>query len=95
MAYTPDIAVTDTLFQNAYAERKALDCQKSYRMVGKVKVNTSASDLQQTTFLLGRPPRPFEDYARDTVTAWQTAGLVAEPVETHCPGGAAHAVPAG
>ncbi len=56
VSYTPDLAVMDALFSRAYGARKALDCQKSYRMVGKVKVPTSPADLQQTTFLLGRPP---------------------------------------
>ncbi|GGO31709.1 SDR family oxidoreductase [Deinococcus humi] len=73
VSYTPDLAVMDALFSRAYGARKALDCQKSYRMVGKVKVRTSPADLQQTTFLLGRPPRSHAEYAREVAALWRGA----------------------
>lgn len=71
VAYAPDLAVTDALFERVYGGRKALDCQKSYRLIGKIKMKTSPSDVQQTTFLLGRPPRAFAQYAREVAAGWR------------------------
>ncbi|BDP43977.1 NmrA family transcriptional regulator (plasmid) [Deinococcus aetherius] len=71
VTYAPGLAVTDAIFDRAYGGRKALDCQKSYRMVGKVKVRTSPADLAQTTFLLGRAPRSHAEYAQETAARWQ------------------------
>ncbi|THF68185.1 NAD-dependent epimerase/dehydratase family protein [Deinococcus sp. Arct2-2] len=78
--YAPNLAEMDALFVRAYGGRKALDCQKSYRLVGKVKMGTSAADLRQTTFLLGCPPRSFAEYAQEVAAGWQAAG---PPVPPH------------
>ncbi|MFC4454238.1 SDR family oxidoreductase [Deinococcus sonorensis] len=79
VAYLPDLEVTDAIFDRVYGGRKALDCQKSYRMVGRVKMKTSAADVQQTEFLLGRPPRSFAEYTRDVAASWLATAPAAWP----------------
>ncbi len=76
---TPDLAAVDALLDQAYGGRKALDCQKSYRLIGKVKVKTSPRDVQQTTDLLGRPPRDFATYAQEVAAGWRAAAAPTAP----------------
>lgn len=68
--YAPDLAATDAIFAHAYGGHKALDCQNSYRLVGRLKMGTSPADLRQTTFLLGRAPRGHAEYVRDVAAGW-------------------------
>ncbi|PNY79600.1 SDR family oxidoreductase [Deinococcus koreensis] len=79
VTHVPDLAVTDALFGRAYGGRKALDCQKSYRTVGKVKVKTSAAELRQTEDLLDRAPRSFAEYAREVASEWLATERAAPP----------------
>ncbi|MFB9993371.1 SDR family oxidoreductase [Deinococcus oregonensis] len=78
--YTPNLAEMDRLFDQTYGGRKALDCQKSYRLVGKIRVSISAVELRQTTSLLGCPPRSFAEYAREAAATWQAAQ---QPIPPH------------
>ncbi|MDB5045438.1 MAG: hypothetical protein JWQ08_1488 [Deinococcus sp.] len=85
VSFAPDLALTDALFERAYGGRKALDCQKSYRLVGKISVKTTPAQVAQTAFLLGRAPRTFAEYTHDTAAAWQAGNLAAEPQEAPRP----------
>lgn len=69
--YTPDIALTDLLFERAYGGRKALDNQKTYRKLGQFSVKTKPSQLRDTVSLLGRQPRSHSEYVRDMLPLWQ------------------------
>ena len=77
--YTPDIEVTDRLLENFYGGRKALDFQKTYRLLGKVAAKTKPARVRQTRFLLGRPPRSHAEYTRDTAAAWRSEIGYTEP----------------
>jgi uncharacterized protein YbjT (DUF2867 family) len=50
--------------------QKLADFRRSYRLVARLSVPTSPRDVATTTRLLGRPPRPYEQYVRDTVARW-------------------------
>lgn len=69
--YEPDIELTDKLLEDAYGGRKALDFQKTYRLLAKFSAKTSPRQLEQTSFLLGRPPRRHLEYTQDLAAAWQ------------------------
>ncbi|WP_027482229.1 NAD(P)H-binding protein [Deinococcus pimensis] len=69
--HAPDIHVTDALLDAAYGGRKALDFQKSYRLLGRYAAKVTPRELRQTEFLLEREPRTHAQYARDTVAAWR------------------------
>ena len=71
--YTQDIPLTDSLLENAYGGRKALDFQKTYRLAAKFKMKTTEAQLQQTISLIGRQPRSHSEYVRDMLTEWQVA----------------------
>jgi uncharacterized protein YbjT (DUF2867 family) len=71
--YMPDMALTDQLLERAFGGRKALDFQKTYRLLEKLAAKTTPKQLQQTTFLLGRQPRSHAAYTRDMAAAWAGA----------------------
>jgi uncharacterized protein YbjT (DUF2867 family) len=71
--YTPSLPLTDSLLENAYGGRKALDFQKTYRLAAKFMMKTTAAQLQQTVSLLGRQPRSHFDYVQDMLSEWQPA----------------------
>jgi|GEM_PF-1837278 len=68
--YAPNIALTDELLERSFGGRKALDFQKTYRLLAKFAAKTTPTQLQQTTFLLGRQPRSFAEYTREMATEW-------------------------
>ena len=74
--YAPDIPETDAILARAYSGRKALDCQKTYRLTGRLKMPPSPAAIRQTEYLLGRAARSHADYARETAAAWR-AGVLA------------------
>ncbi|PYE55190.1 SDR family oxidoreductase [Deinococcus yavapaiensis] len=75
VAYAPDFEAAALLFERLYGGRKAVDFRESYRLLGGVKVKTSPREVQETTFLLGRPPRPFARYALETAARWQAPAM--------------------
>jgi len=79
--YRPDLAEADALLARAYSGQKVIDCQKSYRLIGRVQMKTAPAALRQTEFLLGRPPRSHAEYARETAAAWQAEQPVLAPPE--------------
>lgn len=87
VSYAPDIPETDAILARAYSGRKALDCQLTYRLVGRLKLPPSPAAIRQTEFLLGRAARSHADYARETAAVWRAgpsepAPSTAEPVAT-------------
>ncbi|WP_028048237.1 SDR family oxidoreductase [Cellulomonas sp. URHD0024] len=49
---------------------KLADYRRSYAFLGKHGVPTSRRDVAATTDLLGRPPRDYEAFVRDTARRW-------------------------
>ena len=49
---------------------KLADFERSYGFLARHGFATSAADLAVTTRLLGRPPRSYETYVRDTAARW-------------------------
>jgi uncharacterized protein YbjT (DUF2867 family) len=70
VGYAPDIALTDQLLERSFGGRKALDFQKTYRLLAKFAAKTTPAQLRQTTFLLGRQPRSYAEYTREMATEW-------------------------
>jgi uncharacterized protein YbjT (DUF2867 family) len=68
--YQPDIALTDELLERYYGGRKAIDFQKTYRLLAKFAAKTKSREVRQTAFLLGKPPRSHAEYARDMAVHW-------------------------
>lgn len=68
--YAPDQELTDQLLESYYGGRKALDFQKTYRLLAKFAAKTKPAQVQQTIFLLGRSPRSHAEYARDAAADW-------------------------
>jgi len=50
--------------------RKLEDFHRTYRLLSRIPVPTSARDVAVITGLLGRPPRPYADYVREAAAAW-------------------------
>jgi hypothetical protein len=75
--YAPDITMTDQLLERGFGGRKALDFQKTYRLLAKFAAKTTPAQLQQTTFLLGRQPRSHAEYAREMAAEWAAMALPA------------------
>jgi hypothetical protein len=50
--------------------QKLTDFQRSYGFLAKRSTPTSQADVAATTRLLGRPPRRYETYVRETAGAW-------------------------
>jgi hypothetical protein len=67
------------LLKRTMPGRKALDFQKSYRLLAKFAAKTTPGQLQQTALLLGRQPRSHADYAREMATEWVGTALPALP----------------
>jgi uncharacterized protein YbjT (DUF2867 family) len=76
VTYRPDLAEVDAVLARAYSGQKVIDCQKSYRLIGRVRMKTAPAALRQTKFLLGRLPRSHAEYAHETGAAWQAGQLV-------------------
>ena len=66
-----DTAAWTTLLAERLPARKATDFEHTYRLLGNMKVPTSPGQLAQTTSLLGRPPRSYTEYVRDTTARWR------------------------
>jgi NAD(P)-dependent dehydrogenase (short-subunit alcohol dehydrogenase family) len=49
---------------------KLADFRRSYGFIARFRLPTSARDVAATTALLGRPPRRYETYVRDTAERW-------------------------
>jgi uncharacterized protein YbjT (DUF2867 family) len=49
---------------------KLTDFKRSYGFIARFRVPTAARDVATTTALLGRPPRTYETYVRDTAERW-------------------------
>ncbi len=73
--YAPDITLTDQLLESYYGGRKALDFQKTYRLLAKYAAHTRPIQFQQSTFLLGRAPGSHAEYVRRAMAEWG-AGVV-------------------
>ena len=56
--------------------KKNGDFRASFRALGRIAIQTSATDLAETTRLLGRPPLGYADYVRDLA---RTAELTSRP----------------
>jgi uncharacterized protein YbjT (DUF2867 family) len=52
------------------AGQKLADFGHTYRLLSRIPVPTSAKDVALITGLLGRAPRSYEDYVRDTAADW-------------------------
>lgn len=72
--YEPSIKVLDRMIARHYTGRKAFDFQRSHRLMGRYADPTRPAQVQQTTALLGRPPRSHAEYVRDTAEKWRAAG---------------------
>lgn len=83
---TADLDLVDRLLDATCPPRKAVDFKKTFRVLANFSAKTTARDLRETGFLLGRAPRGHAEYARETARAWgatvpATASVrVAEPV---------------
>ncbi len=69
--YAPSIDAADAALDRAYGGRKALDFQKTYRLLARITAKVTPAQLLQTTELLGRPPRSHAEYTRDVVASWR------------------------
>ena len=49
---------------------KLADFRRSYRFIARFHLRTAARDVAATTALLGRAPRRYETYVRDTAGRW-------------------------
>ena len=56
--------------------RKLADWEASFGALSKLKVKTSAADLEETRRLIGREPRRYDEYVRDRATAFQVEARV-------------------
>ena len=52
--------------------QKLRDFHRTYRLLSRLPVPTSPEDVTLITGLLGRPPRAYADYVRDTAAEWTT-----------------------
>lgn len=69
--YAPDLDLTDRLLEEAYGGRKALDFQKTYRLLARFAMRTNEAQVRQTAWLLGRAPRTHAEYTRDVAAGWK------------------------
>jgi uncharacterized protein YbjT (DUF2867 family) len=53
--------------------RKQEDFLNTYRIISRFYVPTEPRDVARTTELLGRPPRCYGEYVRDTLARWRSA----------------------
>lgn len=67
--YRPDMAGTDRLFRAQLSGQKQRDFSRTYRLIGRLNVQVSRAEAEQTTALLGRPARTHAEYVRDTLRA--------------------------
>lgn len=74
--YAPDIPLFDRLLEREFGGRKALDFQKTYRLLARTAMKMTPADRQQTTFLLGRQPRSHAEYVREMAAEWAGASEV-------------------
>ncbi|MDR7276024.1 SDR family oxidoreductase [Catenuloplanes atrovinosus] len=50
--------------------QKLADFTNTYRLISRIAVPTAPRDVAAITELLGRPPRTYEEYVRDTAPTW-------------------------
>jgi uncharacterized protein YbjT (DUF2867 family) len=53
--------------------RKQEDFLKTYGIISRFYVPTDPASVARTTQLLGRPPRSYGEYVRDTLARWRSA----------------------
>jgi uncharacterized protein YbjT (DUF2867 family) len=62
--------------------QKLADFQRTYAVLARRGVPTSARDLAATTRLLGRPPRRYETYVLDTAVRWGARAGAQKPARS-------------
>jgi uncharacterized protein YbjT (DUF2867 family) len=70
VAYTGADGRWEQLVEARLEGRKREDFLGSLRLMARFHLPTRPAELARTTALLGRPPRSYADYARDTAARW-------------------------
>lgn len=64
---------------------KLADFRRSYRFIARFHLPASACEIAATTALLGRPPRRYETYVRDTAERWSREDRHSRPRDLASP----------
>lgn len=66
-----------SLAESQLEGKKREDLLASYRLLGRIELPTDPRAVAATTALLGRAPRTYEAYVRDTLARWSAAARAA------------------
>jgi uncharacterized protein YbjT (DUF2867 family) len=62
------------LLRERLSGRKQEDFLNTYRVISRFYMPTDPRSVARITALLGRPPRSYGEYVRDTLARWRSAG---------------------
>jgi hypothetical protein len=74
--YCEDDSLWESLLKKNLAGKKRIDLLQTYRLIRKYKLATSAKQLALTEKLLGRPPRNYATYVKETLAQWHVDSVI-------------------